>query len=81
MKKQHIIYLVIGIIALALVAGGWYAYKYRGCVKAVSYRQLGDYYVIEHDNFSPGSLAKEYEEYLFEKFKTSNDAIRACIWK
>lgn len=86
MKKQTIFYLVAGVTALILVAGGWYAYKYRGCAKIINYippregkdagsgfygavhsLDKGDYYILGN--------------YELRKFKTSDDAMRACIWK
>lgn len=86
MKKQTIFYLVAGVAALILVAGGWYAYKYRGCAKIINYippregkdagsgfygavhsLDKGDYYILGN--------------YELRKFKTSDDAMRACIWK
>jgi hypothetical protein len=86
MKKQHILYLGAGIVFLILIAGGWYTYRYRECAKMINYippregkdagsgfygavhsLDKGDYYILGN--------------YELRKFKTSEDAMRACIWK
>lgn len=86
MKKQTIFYLVAGVVALIFVIGGWYVYKYRECAKMINYiparegkdagsgfygavhsLDKGDYYILGN--------------YELRKFKTSKDAMRACIWK
>lgn len=85
MKKQHIIYAVVGIAALILIAGGWYVYKYRECVEKVSYvppREQGigggfSGYQLDRIANDKG----DYYNFMSRKFKTSDDAMRACIWK
>lgn len=80
MKKQTIFYLVVAVAALILVAGG--IYKYRDCAKVINYippregRDAGSgFYGVAH------SLDKgDYYIYKLRKFRTSNDAMRACIW-
>ena len=91
MKKQHIIYLVVGVLILILFAGGWYAYKYRECVKKVSYVPQREQEEITDGGFSGLGLKRvvghpdkgDYYSFDFglHKFKTSEDAIRACMWK
>jgi len=86
MKKQTIIYWIVGVTILIIVAGGWYIYRYRECAKTINYippregrdagsgfygavhsLDKGDYYILGN--------------YELRKFKTSEDAMRACIWK
>lgn len=84
MKKQHIIYLVAGIAALILIAGGWYAYKYRACVKKVSYVPSREQKTeFGGSGYTLGRVSDRGDYYIFfsQKFKTSEDAMRACIWK
>lgn len=83
MKKQTILYLVAGIVALILIAGGWYAYKFRGCMKKVSYvppREQGE----TGGGFSGLRRVTDkgdYYRFNFQEFRTSDEALRACIWK
>jgi hypothetical protein len=83
MKKHHIIYLVVGIIILILFAGGWYAYKYRECVKKVSYVPSGEHRKTGGYLFDKYQILDNGDYYIFDlrEFKTSEDAMRACIWK
>jgi len=75
-------YLIFGIVALIIFAVGWYAYKYRSCLKQINYippreaRDLGD-------GFYGALHSVDTGDYVFfsQKFKTSDDALRACIWK
>lgn len=88
MKKIYI-YLVVGIVVLILVAGSWYAYKYRLCLEKVSYVPSREQGEIVGSGFSGlrrivGNADKgDYYSFDFglHKFKTSEDAIRLCIWK
>ena len=91
MKKQQIIYLVVGIVILLITAGGWYSYKYRECVKKVSYVPQREQGEITGGGYSGSGLRRvvghpdkgDYYSFDFglHKFKISEDAIRACMWK
>ena len=91
MKKQHIFYLVFGIATLLLIAGGLYVYKFRECVKKVSYippREQGEIVVGGFSGLGLKRIAGHPDKgdyYSFDfglhKFKASEDAMRACIWK
>lgn len=89
MKKQYIIYLIVGIVALALIGGGWYAYKFRECVKGVSYvppreqREIGGGLSGLQPIPDKGDYYRFHYKYDIDlrEFKTSDDAMRACIWK
>ena len=89
MKKQNTYYLIAGIILLILVAGGWYVYKSRECLNKVSYTPPREQGEIVGGGFSGlrrilGNPDKgDYYSFDFglHKFKTSDDAIRACVWK
>ena len=91
MKKQYIIYLVVGIIILILVAGGWYMFRYRSCLKNISYVPPREQEEVVDGGFSGLGLKRvvghpdkgDYYSFDFglHKFKTSEDAIRACMWK
>lgn len=82
-KKAIFFYLAIGIVAIILLVGGWYIYKYRGCTKMINYIPPR-----EGKNAGSGVFGAVYsldkgDYYRFDSlnFKTSNDAMRACIWK
>ena len=88
MKKNHIFYLIIGILVVTLVVGGFYVYKFRECVKKVSYeppREQGETIGGFSGLRRVVGVADKGDYYSFDfgwqKFKTSDDAIRACIWK
>jgi len=83
MKKQTIFYFVVGVAILGLIAGGLYAYKFRGCVKKVYYQPPREG-SVPNPNLSGLQRVVDkgdYYEFMGLKFKTSEDAIRACIWK
>lgn len=87
MKKQYIIlyFVIIGIV----IAGGWYFYTFRACVKKVSYeppREQGEiigggYSGVQRIVGHPDKGDYYSFDFGLHKFKTSEDAIRACIWK
>jgi len=83
MKKQYIIYLVVGAMILFLVAGGWYIFKYRGCLKMVNYIPSREQGGIGGGFSGLQRVADKGDYYRFygQEYKTSNDAMRACIWK
>lgn len=83
------IVLVISVLLLAvIVLGGWYAYKYRECVGDVSYvpaREQTQQVQQVGSGWAAGGLRKasdkgDYYQFRGRDFKTSQDAIRACIW-
>lgn len=83
MKKQTIFYFVAGVAIFSLITGGLYAYKFRGCVKKV-------FYVPPREGSLPNSNLSglqhvvdkgDYYKFMGLQFKTSEDAIRACVWK
>lgn len=84
MKKHHILYLVAGIAIFGLIAGGLYAYKFRECVRKVSYvpprEQQG---IIGGSGYLLGRVTDkgDYYKFMGQEFKTSEDAIGACIWR
>ncbi len=87
MKKQNF-YLVAGILALILIAGGWYMYKYRSCLKQINYvppreqgKTDGGFYGSGLQRISGAPDNGDYYRFEFREFKTSEDAIRACVWK
>ena len=83
MKKQNIFYLIIGIVALISIVGVWYMYRYRECAKAINYtppregRDVGSGFYSSVHSLDKG----DYYIYMSRKFKTLEDATRACIWK
>lgn len=90
--KQNTYYLIAGVILLILIAGEWYTYKFRGCLNKVSYtppREQGEVTVggwfsgLGLKRISGNPDKGDYYSFDFglHKFKTSDDAIRACIWK
>ena len=83
MKKRQIIYLVVGIVILILIAGGWYMLRYRSCIKKI-------YYTPPREQSETGGgfsgLRRvndkgDYYRFYDQQFRTSDEAIRACIWK
>ena len=83
MKKQHTIYLVVGIAALIITTGGLYAYKYRSCLKLINYippreqEEVGGGFSGLHRVADKG----DYYRFGFQEFRTSDEALRACVWK
>lgn len=83
MKKQHIIYLISGVAILVIAVVGWYALKYRSCLKQVNYvppREQG----ATGGGFSGLRRVDDkgdYYRFNFQSFRTSDEALRACIWK
>ncbi len=83
MKKQYIFYLVIGIVVIILGVGGWYAYKYRSCLKQINYvppreqNEIGGGFSGLRREDDKG----DYYRFSFQEFRTSDEAIRACMWK
>jgi hypothetical protein len=81
MKKQHIIYLVIGVTALVLIVGVWYVQKSRSCLKQVSYvppREQTENGVFSWDRTNDKG---DYYRFGEREFRISEEAIRACIWQ
>ncbi|MDP3792213.1 MAG: hypothetical protein Q8Q89_00590 [bacterium] len=90
MKRQNIYYLVSGIILLILIVGGFYIYKFRKCLNKVSYTPSREQGEITGSGRSSGlrrisGNPDKGDYYSFDfglhKFKTSDDAIRSCVWK
>lgn len=85
MKKQHTIYLVTSIATLILITGGWYTYKFRECIEKVSYVPPREQGVQVNTGYisalNPAKDKGDYYLFFPQKFKTSDDAMRACIWK
>ncbi|MFH1170751.1 MAG: hypothetical protein V1704_04300 [Candidatus Vogelbacteria bacterium] len=83
MKKQTIYYLVIGIATIIIITGGWYAYKYRSCLKQINYippreqNEMGGGFSGLRRVDDKG----DYYRFSFQQFRTSDEATRACIWK
>jgi hypothetical protein len=83
-KKLSLFYLIAIIIVIIFLAGGWYLYKYRTCVKMINYIPPRE---EKNTGFGlssfAGDIANKGDYYRFDihNFKTSNDAMRACIWK
>ena len=83
MKKQNIFYLIVGIVALILIAVGWYVYKYRDCIKKVSYVPPREQKSVFLDPLRGLRQGDKGDYYVFDsrEFRTSDEAMRACIWK
>ena len=83
MKKQHIIYLVVGILVLLIGAGGWYIFRYRSCLKKIHYTPPREQAEIGGGFSGVKRVADKGDYYRFydQQFRTSDEAIRACIWK
>ena len=84
MKKQTIFYLVVGVVVIILIVGGLYIYKYRGCVKKVFYQPPREGSIPNPNQRSGVQFVVDkgdYYQFMSLKYKTSEDAIRACIWK
>lgn len=83
MKKQHIIYLISGVAILVIAAAGLYTFRYRSCLKQINYvppREQG----VTGGGFSGLRRVAnkgDYYRFDFREFRTSDDAMRACIWK
>ena len=74
---------IIGAIVIILAFGGWYFYKYRSCVGEVAYTPTreGSEGVGSGFQKSLTTIDKgDYYTYRFKQYKTSSDAIRACVW-
>ena len=84
MKKQIIIYAFAGI-AVILLAAGWYGYMYHSCIGQISYvppREGRTASIRETGGLYTTSIDKgDYYTFGFQKYKTFDDAMRACIWK
>lgn len=85
MKKQYITYLLVGIVAIILVAGGLYAYRYRSCLKRINYIPPREG-TEPNPSVTRGLRYKSVDKgdyYIFygKEFRTSGEAIRACIWR
>lgn len=83
MKKQHIIYLIVGIATLIILAGGWYAHKYRSCLKQINYVPPREQAETGGGFSGLRRVANkgDYYQFSFQQFRTSDEAMRACIWK
>lgn len=83
MKKTTILYLIIGVVILIFTIGGFYIYKFRECVKKISYVPPRE------QNATGGGFSGflqvddkgDYYRFNFQSFRTSDEALRACIWK
>ncbi|OGG47014.1 hypothetical protein A2671_00530 [Candidatus Kaiserbacteria bacterium RIFCSPHIGHO2_01_FULL_49_13] len=83
MKKQAITKLFIGIVAILLIAGGWYVFKYRSCIKQINYVPPREQSMTGGglSGLKPITDKGDYYRFDFREFRTSNEALRACIWK
>jgi len=84
MKKQHVIYLIVSVLVIILFAGGWYLIRYKSCLKKIIYippreqKETGGGF---YGSLRGSSDKGDYYSLGGMKFKTSDDAMRACIWK
>lgn len=76
-------YLFISVAILILIAGGLYTYKYRNCLKQLSYIPPREQ--IETGGGLSGlqRIADKGNYYRIygAEFRTFDDAMSACMWK
>lgn len=79
MSKPIKISIIIGIVVL-LVFGGWYVFKKRECVNGVLYIPSSEWDNSREFKSDKGKVGDYYVSNR-RNFKTSEDAIRACMWE
>ena len=77
------IFALVTVLIMGVIFGGWYIYKTRTCVKNIVYipsregRDAGSGFYGALNSIDKG----DYYQFGIQKFKTSGDAMRACIWE
>lgn len=75
---------MISVGFLILVAGGWYIYRYRSCLKQVNYVPPREQSKIGGGFSGLRALAEitdkgDYYRFNFREFRTSDEALRVCM--
>lgn len=88
-KKIIKVFGIIVLIGVPIFGGWWYVSKTRECAKNIQYVPAREGYEPTASEKSIGgfyaaNLSKDKGDYYTfggEKFKTSDDSMRACMWE
>ncbi len=78
--KKYTLKLTIVIVVLVLFVLGVYANKYSKCLKDIIYVPPREQ-IESGSGFYRVSDKGDYYSFFGRNYKTSDDAVRACIWK
>jgi len=83
MSKQNILKLGIGVIILVLISVGWYVFRYRSCLKQINYIPPREQSETGGGFSGLRKVTDKGDYYRFgsQEFRTSDEALRACIWR